>query len=375
MTTATEANTQKVEEKAVVAMGSRIISSSKRKKRTKCRKQRRIRYLERKAKRALKYRARKSQKEKKQQKLALLSIPEHRHYFEELEAPQNFSVINNTEEVLGYFRNVGRHLSRRTQIRFNLEKIKQLTPDAIALLIARVKDENFTHRLTVEGNKPLDKELARLFDESGFLNHVRSSYKPPDNENSLLIHQITHKKVFPDVAKKVSELAVKHTFKDEKKFQPIFKIMIEAMANTDNHASLKKEGVYDWWLFTYCNPTNHSTAFTFLDLGIGIFNSNPVNEYKTGLLNTIENLTNIDLTARDNVELVPKLFSGDIYTSRTRNKKRGQGLPSIKELSENEHIKNFTIITNNIKIKLPSMDSEVLANKFNGTMLYWELHP
>ena len=88
----------------------------------------------------------------------------------------------------------------------------------------------------------------------------------------------------------------------------------------------------------------------------------------------ISNLTKISFNQKDNIKLVPKLFSGSIYTSRTKNKKRGQGLPSIKECSENQNIKNFVIISNNVKITLPTLESELLINKFNGTLLYWELY-
>lgn len=331
-------------------------------------------YARRKGERELKRRRKRKKRLKVRYTTGPLT-PRNPNLFEVVEAPKNFSLINNTNEVILYFKNIGKLFVDRKQVEFNLKNIDNLTPDAIALLIAKVEDERFTRSLRVRGNQPEKKILKRIFEESGFLNYVSSNYNPPKNDNNLLLHQITHKKVHPELAKKVSELAVKHTFKKIKKFSPIYKIMIECMANTDNHASIVKEGVYDWWLFAYCNPKNNITSFTFLDLGIGIFNSNPVNSYKRKLLTEISNLTKISFDQRDNIKLIPKLFSGNIYTSRTKNKKRGQGLPSIKECSQNSNIKNFIIITNNVKIKLPELTNEILQNKFNGTLLYWELHP
>jgi hypothetical protein len=107
---------------------------------------------------------------------------------------------------------------------------------------------------------------------------------------------------------------------------------------------------------------------------VGIFNSNPVQTYKHKILTTIESATGVGVTLASNVNIVPKLFSGEIYTSRTGDKNRGQGLPSIKEASENKHIKNFKIITNNVRIELPELTTTPLEHKFNGTLLYWELH-
>jgi hypothetical protein len=342
---------------------------SKRGKRNK--KVRRQKYLARKARKILKKR-RKDKRKRKGSRLFLTPISPT--FFEIIEAPVNFSFINNTEEVLDYFKKAAKNIADRKQVSFDLQNIENLTPDTIALLIAKVKDRNFTRGLTVNGTSPRKQELKKIFESSGFYDHVRSTYVGGKNQNNLLIHQVTCKKVEPDIAKEVSKLAVKHTFKNEKKFQPIYKIMIECMANTDNHADLKNVGIYDWWIFTYCNPENNVTYFTFLDLGIGIFNSNPVNEFRKSILITIDNMTKTNLTSKDNLKLIPKLFSGEIYISRTKDKKRGQGLPTIKEMSENQCIKNFTIVTNNTKIKLPSLESEILNSKFNGTLLYWELH-
>lgn len=294
-------------------------------KKFKNKKERLLNYFERRAEKALRRKRRKG----KGQTTRLILTPLRDDQYVVLRAPTNFSLIENTEEVIGFFKAAARLFSRRHQVQFDLESVTKLTPDAIALLIAKVKDVNFTRGINVRGNKPKKKELKKIFEDSGFLDHVRAAYVPPKNENNLLIHQVTRKKVDPDTAKRVGELSVKHTFKNDKKFQPIYKIMIESMANTDNHADIKQEGVHDWWLFTYCNPENNVTSYVFLDLGVGIFNSNPVAEFKRQLLTSAENITNLNLTSKGNLQLVPKLFSGEIFTSRKKEKNRGQGLPSI----------------------------------------------
>lgn len=341
-------------------------------KRGKSKRERRKNYFNIRSRRELKRRRTKKTRGKKEGRIL---TPINSNHFKSMSAPVDFSLVGNTDLVLGYFKEVSQHISERVQIEFDLSKIENLTPDAIALLVAKVNDLNFTRGLTVQGNKPEKQELKRIFEESGFLDHVKSAYKPPRNTNNLLIHQVSHKKVIPVIAREVGIRSVKHTFRNRTKFQPIYKIMIECMANTDNHASLNKEGFYNWWLFTYCDPNSRITSFTFLDLGIGIFNSRPVNDYKRKFLTNIENFTKLPLASMGNLDLVPSLFSGEIYTSRTGEKERGQGLPTIKELSENPHIKNFTIITNNVRMKLPSLDSQILNSKLNGTLLYWELHP
>ena len=128
----------------------------------------------------------------------MILTPRDSRIFETAVAPSNFSFVDNTEEVLFYFKQVSDLLANRNQVKFDLKEINNLTPDAIALLIAKVKDDQYTRGLRVEGNKPEKRDLKRIFEESGFLEHVNSYYTPPKNENHLLIHQLTHKKVEPE---------------------------------------------------------------------------------------------------------------------------------------------------------------------------------
>lgn len=295
--------------------------------------------------------------------------------FEMVEAPKNFSFINNTEAVLLYFKKVSNLLSNRKQVEFDLENIENLTQDAIALLIAKVKDDNYTRGLNVKGNNPNKKDLKKLWLESGFLEHVSSSLVTTKNNDNLLIHKVTNNKVENEIAKKVGEIAVKHTFNTNEKFKPIYETLIECMANTNNHAGLEKEGIYNWWLLVYNDISTRITSFSFLDLGAGIFNSLPVKDYKRKLSLKLEKKTGIDIIPAFKLDLVNKLFSGKFFPSRTGKKYRGKGLPLIYRHAGNIYIKNFIIISNDVYIKLPQIECKNLKNKFNGTFLYWELHP
>ena len=301
--------------------------------------------------------------------------PKKPNTFEKIEAPKNFSLINNTEDVLSYFKKVGSYLSDRTQVEFDLENIENLTQDAIALLIAKVKDPKYTRGLRIIGSNPKKNDLKKLWEDSGFLEHVSFKLIVGGRNNNLLIHKVTNNKVENEIAKQVGEIAVKHSFNSSEKFKPIYEILIECMANTNNHAGLEKEGIYNWWLLVYTDVKTKITSFSFLDLGAGIFNSLPVQNYKRKLTLKLKEGTGVDIVPNFKLELVNKLFSGKFFPSRTGKSYRGKGLPLIKTHSGNEFIKNFTIISNDVFIKLPKIECKNLKNKFNGTFLYWELHP
>jgi len=345
----------------------------KRGKRFKTRKLKRLNYLQRKSRKEQERKRRHDKKASNRSKRILAHIPKKPQQFIEVSAPSNFSLIENTEAILGYFGENKKLLSSRKQVEFNLKKITNLTPDAIALLIAKVKDESFTHRLSVRGSGPQKADLKEMFDASGFLYHVRSNWKAEKGNENLLIHQITNNKVENEIARDISERAVKHTFGTGERFRPIYEILIECMANTKNHAGMS-EGEYNWWIFEYSNPKTKVTSISFLDLGTGIFNSVPVRGVKRRMYLKLKESTGLDVVPNFNLDLIADLLEGKI-SSKTGRAERGQGLPLIYDRSNNHQIKNFTIISNDVYVKIPSQKSVTLNNKFQGTFLYWELHP
>lgn len=369
--------TEKKEENESEVSSSYLIGggrgNKKGKKRFKTKELKRVNYLVRKSRKEQERKRRHHKRASRRSKEVLAHIPKKPQQFFEVEAPSNFSLIENTEAVLHFFKENKKLLASRKQVGFNLRDIKKLTPDAIALLIAKVKDENFTNRLVVRGNSPQKADLKKMFDESGFLEHVRSSWVPERNEKNVLIHQITNNKVENEIAKDISKRAVAHTFGTGEKYRPIYEILIECMANTKNHAGMS-EGEYNWWIFEYSNPDTKVTTISFLDLGTGIFNSIPVQSFKRNAMIALKDKTGVDFIPNFNLNLLTDLFEGKI-SSKTGMEERGQGLPLIYDRSGNQQIKNFTIISNDVYVKIPSKESIILKNKFQGTFLYWELHP
>ena len=281
-------------------------------------------------------------------------------------APQNLSFINNTEEVLAFFSKANIHFSKRRQVEFDLSNIEFLTPETIALFLAKIKDKNFTRGINWKGHGPNNPYLFKILKDSGFYNFVSSSVTVPNDSSNILINKITKNKVENNIARELCIKAVKNTFNNEKKFRPIYEILIECMANTNNHASLEGEEKYNWWIFEYFDTLTNITSFTFLDLGVGIFNSIPVRNFFRDI--------GVKLGLTSNVDLVDKLLAGEI-SSKTGKQERGKGMPLIYNRSQNSHIRKFHIISNDVHANLESGVYKKLNYNFAGTMLYWELHP
>lgn len=307
-------------------------------------------------------------KEFKKKKHEIKSLPKAERKkrnspFKNIKAPENFSLINNTEQTIEYFAKAHEELKMRHPVNFDISNIYTLTTDAIAVQIAKIKDVRFHFKSGIMGNEPKDTNLKKLFQQSGFYEYVNSSIYRPTSSNKLLIHKITKNKVEPKLAKEACLLGIRHTFKNEEIFEPLYDIIIEIMQNANNHAG-KTKGIYDWWLHVYNHPDSSKTSYTFLDLGVGIFESLPVQTFKRNVLEFVG--------LKSNLDLVGKLFAGEIK-SRTSRPERGKGIPQVFECSQDIAFEKFILISNNIYADLKTQNYKLLKNNFDGTLFYWEL--
>ena len=282
-------------------------------------------------------------------------------------APKNFSLINNTNDVVAYINDCKKLLHEKEKVLIDIENVQYITSDAIALLVACANDPNFNGKYgRLSGNAPKDTKLNKLFIESGFYQYVDSNsvMKTAQKKDDNLLHKESHYKVQPDIAKQACLYGTKHVFMNEDPFPELYEMIIEAMSNTNNHANKQKEGVTKWWLYVYNDPAG-KTCYSFVDLGVGIFDSLPVSIYK--------NLTR-RIGLSHNADLVGDLLDGKIKSRKKEdNRIRGKGIPQIAKNSLKSVFEKAYIISNDVKIDLKSRNSEKLDNNFHGTLLYWEL--
>lgn len=280
-------------------------------------------------------------------------------------SPKSFCLLSNTNEVLGYFKDVGNKLKHGENVTIDISQVQNLTAETVALLVANIKDPNFFHEAIIFGNAPKDPTLKKLFTESGFYEHVNGIGSFSRGKENLL-HKEVHHKVEPAIAMEASLIGIRHVFGNEKPFEPLYEILIECMSNTNDHADLIIQGKCKWWLYVYSNPKKKITSYTFVDLGVGIFKSAVVQ-------NHLKNLLKGTILYR-NINLVDALLAGKIQSRIGKdNEIRGKGIPQIVEHSISKHFKTFYIISNDVKINLKNGDREELQHTLDGTLLYWEL--
>ncbi|MCK9445277.1 hypothetical protein M0Q50_00105 [bacterium] len=333
-------------------------------KRTK--KERRERYMQARARYEAKRHTKKWKNRKKRKAIRKIKkIRQAKKLPTSIIAPSNFSLIENAEEVLEYFKKANKLLCKGENVELDVSNVKQLTPPTLLLLVASINDHDFTQESIVSGNAPKKPELLKLFTESGFYDHVKTNGKFKSSKENLLNKQVD-KIVVSEIVKEASIIGIKHVFNRETPFEPLYEVLLECMSNTNHHADLKHKGKCRWWLYTYNIPNKKITSYSFMDLGVGIFKSAVVKNY-------LKKYTK-GTFLYPNIKLVDDLLSGKIQSRIEKdNEIRGKGIPQIVNNSKRREFKSFYIITNDVIIDLKTGNRKQLKNGLRGTFFYWEI--
>lgn len=283
-----------------------------------------------------------------------------------LVAPNNFSLIENTDNILSYIKTARKVLRGKNSVKIDISQIKRLTPDIIPFLISHLRDQNFNQFMPIHGNAPENEIFKKIFTESGFYKYVQSKSKFQTSKLNIM-HNESNFKVKPDIAGTAVELILEGRKYDEAYIEPIYNIFIELMSNTHHHADLKEYGTSKWWLYVYVDEENKKTSISFLDLGVGIFKSLIVRSYLKRIGQTLK-LVNNSLLVQD-------ILSGKIQSRIEIDKEiRGKGIPQIVEYAKYGCFESFYLITNNMKIDLKNGTYIKLNEELKGTFYFIQIN-
>jgi glycerol-3-phosphate cytidylyltransferase-like family protein len=284
--------------------------------------------------------------------------------FINLEAPSNFSFIDNSDEVVQYFNMVKDNVESDQPVSIDISKITNLSPDIIILQIAVLKDKK-SMRVGLSGNAPEDPNLRKLFIESGLYNFVNSRGKKRVADNNKLWKHSTNNQVKGEIAGEA--VAVCKSLFEQNGINydtdNMYNLLVEAMSNTINHANEKKANI-NWWLYYFIDESEKKIKYSFVDLGIGIFKSASFDSYRR--------IANIFVPG--NSLLVKPFLEGKIISSRENdNEISGKGVKQIINCANNPEFTKFTIITNDQMINIKDRTNQSLNHNFDGTFIHFEV--
>jgi len=209
---------------------------------------------------------------------------------------------------------------------------------------------------------PSDARLRKQFTESGFFEYVISVYKPKNPEYGT-IRARSKLKVDPLMALQLIKLATKAIYNKYVKQGSAYKALLECMNNTWDHAAGRKPKPERWWASVHYDENTEKVSFTFVDNGVGIFESRDPSILQDAL---------VKLRISKNTEMLRKMLRGEI-PSVTGIPYRGRGIPSIFKCLSRREIDNLIVITNDVYANVKKDEFRTLKTPFRGTFLYWEI--
>ncbi len=292
-----------------------------------------------------------------------------------LQAPETLSLFDEPNETLKYCNTLRGYLNQRgIKIFLDLGDVQHFTSDAL-LLIRAIIDSSVYHN-QVSGNLPQDPTVASEFKASGFF---AGFAKPPADLPPAkgLILKKSSDKVLAETAAELVDFAKKHVPITKECANACFQTLVEVMTNTHNHAGdrkpvgrqkrqkrQKQRFPQKWSVSVYCR--DQTAYFSFIDLGIGILNSEPAR-------NTLQR-TGASLLSYGRTRLLKDAFNGT-FGSATGRPGRGLGLPRMKRDAKKGTLSNLQVLTSDVVGSVADLDFRTGDHALRGTMFRWCARP
>lgn len=292
--------------------------------------------------------------------------------------PENLSIIENGEETIPIFNQIImkidyiKKLKRVVdtfEFRLRMEKVNNITVDAIIYLLALIKNTRGKNLLRVNWywDKPNNEDVIHLMKKSGFfrylntsisnMNQIRDNFQIRTGKN-YVYSTPNNKRV--DIRTEIVEFTMGKLCVDKIKVNYLMTMLTEMITNISDHAYSSNDISLDENWYLYVDEMDDRLVYTFLDTGVGI----PTTVRKKFFENIFSNVPN-------DYQYIGAAISGKDYRSSTGRKERGNGLPTIYEQFTNHKIDNLIIISNR---GYYSQDKKCNMNEsLCGTLFYWEI--
>lgn len=299
-------------------------------------------------------------------------FPGYKHIW----APPCFSLVKNEIQVLNFLARLKQCLDNKQRVLVHLERVTLMTTDAIVVLLSsmvRFKSND----IDFNGTHPINKRVKGILIKSGFFKYLYNQYKDEENYefNKKNSNIYTHgsKTVASLLADRIIESASNSLWGEPRRCQGAQKTLVELMHNTFDHASLQK-GEKHWWLSVEHNKKEKCVAFSFIDFGMGIYNSLENKNSTDPMRKAWNTLKSLNPFAKSQVELIQLILKGELHRSQSGDYYRGKGLAKIYDLCKGNKISSLCIISNKAYINVENNDYHSIKDEFQGTFISFKIN-
>lgn len=294
-----------------------------------------------------------------------------------VKAPDVLSFVRNPEEVSHFIAQLRECVEKRKPVWVILKNVIEIDYDGITVLLS-VLVWFKSKRIDFNGDFPQDKTVRKTLEESKFFDHLlRGSFRDADSydltgKSSILTHAM--KSVDSELGQRIIESASQTVWGEKRRCKGVQRTFIELMQNTNNHASLEREGDKHWWLSVKHIKEENRVAFSFVDYGVGVFYNLKNKRQDNKFFGALERLFE-RFRYGNNADVLKLIFNGELHKTATGKPFRGKGLPGVYQALSQNKLSNFAMITNNVFYNSNGEEYRLLRNEFQGTFIYWELTP
>lgn len=291
--------------------------------------------------------------------------------FKAVVAPIDCSFINQPEMTIRFYNVIKQAFDDGMNVTVDLSQVLHFSETSAAVLMTFIKDKNVNQGRAIKIIWPKDAKCTSKLRSLGLDKKINTEIDSRTILENFPTQKVSNLKVANQVAKSIVISSSRFIYNDDRKLKELYSILIEMMANTNNHADGQKREKYNWWLFFFPDIDKRTIKFVFVDSGVGVFDSLPVKQY---LIRNPLSMFDTLLTQRASElhSILRELISGNIKSS-TGNPSRGRGLPLISDCSKTGHFEAFQMISNDAYIDLKMSTATSMNEHFSGTLFHFEL--
>ena len=293
-----------------------------------------------------------------------------------MDAPTNFSILDNRNSIIEYFNTIKRMLNQKEYTRMSLREVTSIDLPTLCLLGAFMLDRN-TKSEYLEVTSPFSNSAAyRFFKEAQSENMIIKKRRPDFNSGAFLSRsedEVDNKAIGDILTKTVNYFGEKN----RQKLRDIHPIIIEIVTNTADHASPDSSHTLPWIINTYETKDSNGNKvkqYCVIDMGVGIYETliDKANSQQQGRSPWWHTIIKRESSQGEFFrQAIPKGLQ-----SRTTLPQRGKGIKYIYDIvSGNDMYKRFEIITNKTKVNLVNIGSieKDSSENLSATIYYWEV--
>ncbi|WP_417368658.1 hypothetical protein [Gelidibacter japonicus] len=277
-------------------------------------------------------------------------------------APIKLSLqIGDSEKVLRFIDSLKNYGTKYNHIHLNLDDVQLIGEGVIGMLLS-VINELTAKKVAISGTKPKSTIPRTMLEKSGFFKYMRGSVSTENlNTKNIIIRtgdiNTSKQELLPEMPK-----AMETVWGSRSRCPELFGVIGEMLRNSCDHA-FKNDHKIIWHLGVSHNEEENTVKFSFVDNGIGIIKT----------YNNRSNWAKLKSLIKNDAILLESAYKRGIE-SQTGLPWRGEGLPTIYELYEDNIITNLVVITNNVYLDFDNSKFEEIKYPFSGTYYFWQIN-